>query len=235
MSSLDALRTRYYASEGTTLQAGTDAPVAIRLRYIGTGTVTSVTVDNTAEDFEFITSDGGTDTYTVADYATVGALADAINKDGIFEAKVLDALRSLSTDDTMVDGAITAGTDANGVRVWDIKQDTSASLQIAVALTPFRNFDAPKNRRVHLQELRYSVNMGTAAADSVQIWRRRGATETQVFGALSVDTTDTAITFASGVGKISGRDGDEFICLVKDAATLADAAGNYVRVTGIIE
>lgn len=235
MSSLDALRTRYYAAQGTVIQAGTDAPVAIRLRALAAaGAVTSVTV-TTATDIVMVTAGGGTDTYTFASYATIGALADAINKDGIFEAKVLDALRSLASDDFLLAGAITAGTDANGVRVWDVKTDTSASLQIAVALTPFRNFDAPKNRRPKLQEVVYSVNMGTAAADSVQIWRRRGTVETQVFGALSVDTTLTTINFASGQGVITGQDGDEFIVLVKDAATLADAAGNFVRASGIIE
>lgn len=235
MSSLDALRTRYYAAQGTVIQAGTDAPVAIRLRALAAaGAVTSVTV-TTATNIVMVTAGGGTDTYAFSTYATIGALVDAINKDGIFEAKVLDALRSLATASTLVDGAITAGSDANGVRIWDVKQDTSASLQIAVALTPFRNFDAPRNRRPKLQEVVYSVNMGTAAADSVQIWRRRGTIETQVFGALSVDTTLTTINFASGQGTITGQDADEFVVLVKDAATLADAAGNFVRAIGIIE
>lgn len=234
MSSLDQLRTRSYASSGVALQAGTDAPVAIRLRNVAGGAVTSVTVVS-ATDLVIITANGGTDTYTFAAHATVGALADAINADGIFEAKVLDVLRSLPSDDNLLAGAITAGKDANGVTIWDVKVDTSVALQIGVCLSPFRDWDGPKGRRVHLQELRYSVNMGTAAADSVQIWRRRKGIETQVFGALSVDTTDTTISFASGQGKISGQDGDEFICLVKDAATLADAAGNFVRVTGIIE
>ena len=234
MSSLDALRTRYYASSGTTIQKGTDAPIAIRLRNLTGGAVTSV-ITTTATGIVMITANGGTDSYTFAAYTTIGALADAINKDGIFEAKVLDVLRSLASDNFLLGETITAGTDDNGVTVWDVKTDTSASLQLGVCLSPYRNFDAPKTRRVHIQEARYSVNMGTAAADSVQIWRRRGTVETQVFGALSVDTTDTTISFASGEGKISGNDGDEFIFLVKDAATLADAAGNYVRVTGIIE
>lgn len=234
MASLDSLLVRQALAKGTTIQAGTDAPVAIRLRYIGTGTVTSVTV-TTATNIVMVTSDGGTDTYAFATYTTVGAVVDAINKDGIFEAKVLDCLRSLASASTLVDGAITAGTDGNGLRVWDVKQDTSASLQIAVCLSPFRDFDSPKSHRVHLQELRYSVNMGTAAADSVQIWKRKGAVEVQIFGALSVDTTDTTISFASGIGKITGDVDGELIALVKDAATIADAAGNYVRVTGLIE
>jgi len=234
MASLDGLRVRKFLASGSVRQAGTDAPVAIRLRKIAGGTVTSVTV-TTATDIVAVTSVGGTDTYTFSSLATVGAVVDAINRDGIFEAKVLDCLRSLASASTLVNGVVTAGIDDNGNTVWDIKQDTSASLQIAIALSPSRAFDAPKGHRVHLQEVRYSVNMATAAADSVQIWKRKGAIETQLFGALSVDTTDTTINFALGVGQISAESDEDLIVLVKDAAALADAAGNYVRVVGVIE
>lgn len=234
MASLDSLRVRKQLQTGTVRQFGTDGPVAIRMRNLTGGEVTSVTV-TTATNIVIITANGGTDTYAFATYTTYGAVVDAINKDGIFEAKILDALRSKASASTLVTGAITAGTDDNGVVVWDALQDTSASLQIAVALSPTRNFDAPKGHRVHLQEVKYGVNMGTAAVDSVQIWKRSGTVETQLFGALSVDTTETTINFAGGEGMISGNDNDELIVLVKDAATLADATSNYVRVTGIIE
>ncbi len=234
MASLDSLLTRQALAKGVVVQAGTDQPVAFRMRNVGGGAVTSVTV-TTATDIVIITANGGTDTFAFATYTTIGALVDAINAGGIFEAKVLDCLRSLASASTIVTGAITAGKDENGVTVWDAKQDTSASLQVAVSLSPFRNFDAPKGHRVHLQEVKYSVNMGTAAADSVQIWKRKGAVEVQIFGELSVDTTATTINFAAGVGKITGGEDEELIVLVKDAATLADAAGNYVRVSGLIE
>lgn len=235
MASLDSLQIRALTASGTVLQVGTDTSVAIRLRYIGTGTVTSVTV-TAATNLVAITSDGGTDTYTFATYTTVGALADAINKDGIFEAKVLDALRSQDIDaTTLLDGAITAGTDDNGIVVWDVKNDTSAALELGVCLSPHRNFDAPKGHRVHLTSIVYAVNMGTAAVDSVQVYKRKGAVETKLFGALSVDTTETTITFASGEGKISVGSDEEIFVRVKDAATLADATSNFVRITGIIE
>lgn len=232
MSSLDSLLTRQALAQGVVVHEGTDEPVALRLRYIGTGSVTSVTV-TTGTNIVMVTTDGGTDTYAFASLTTLGALADAINKDGIFEAKVIDDLRSSATTSQYVNGAITAGTDANGVVVWDVKLDTSAALRISVALTANRDFDMPK-RKVRLQQILYSVNMGTAAADSVQVWLRRGTIETKLFGVLSVDTTETSITFASGQGSISTRDGDEIVVLVKDAAALADAAGNFVRLVGEI-
>jgi len=234
MASLDSLNVRAVLAKGTVVQAGTDAPVAIRLKNVSGGAVTSVTV-TTATNIVMVTANGGTDTYAFATYTTVGAVVDAINNDGIFEAKILDCLRSLASASTLVDGAITAGTDANGVVVWDVKQDTSASLQIAVCLSAHRDFDLPKGHRVNLQQVVYSVNMGTAAADSFQIYRRNGSVETKVLGALSVDTTETTLNLASGFGKLTSDDEGEFVVLVKDAATLADAAGNFVRVVGTLE
>lgn len=239
MASLDTLQSRALAKKGIVRQVGSDEPIAFKLRYKGTGTVTSVTVDNTAEEIVTITSDGGTDTFTVAANATIGAMVDAINAAGIFEAKIMDSLRATSSDDTLVNGAVSASVDEDGTTVWNIKFDTSASLELGVTLSPAFLFGAPKGRRIHLQQIVYSVNMGTAAADSVQVYKRKatlgGGTETKLLGFLSVDTTETTITFASGQGKITLNEDEEIFTRVKDAATLADAAGNFVRVVGEIE
>jgi len=232
MSSLDSLLTRKAMAAGVVSQVQTDTSIAMRIRYVGTGTVTSVTV-TTATNIVFVTSTG-TDTYLFSAFTTLGALADAINRDGRFEAKVLSDLLSSATATQYVTGAITAGTDANGVRVWDVMLDTSAALRMVVVLSANRDFDMPK-RRVDLREIVYAVNMGTAAADSTQVWLRRGRTETKVLGLLSVDTTETTIRFADGEGTITGQVGDEFIVLVRDAAALADANTNFVRVVGSTE
>lgn len=235
MSSLDYLFSRSLLKKGVVNQSGTDTPVAIRLRYIGTGTVTSVIV-TTATDITMITSDGGTDAYLFATYTTVGAVADAINADGIFEAKVLDCLRALASASKLVAATITSGT-FEGITVWDVLVDTSAALQIGTSLTYSRGFDKPqvKGHRVHLQSIWYAVNMGTAAVDSVQVWKRKGTVETELLGLLSVDTTETTVTFALGFGYISADEGEDLVVLVKDAATLADATGNFVRVVGLVE
>lgn len=236
MASTDSLNLRSLLKRGTTLNVTTDTPVAVRFRYVGTGTVTSVTV-TTGTNIVFISSDGGTDTYAFATYTTVGSLVDAINKDGVFEGIVLDTLRASPTATQFVDGAITAGT-YHGTTVWDMKVDTSAALYMAVRFTGSRGFnEIVGKRRVHLQELKYAVNMGTAAADSVQIWEvgSDGVTETKIYSELSVDTTATTISWASGLGYITSEEGGSLVCKVLDAATLADANTNYVRVTGIIE
>lgn len=233
MSSLDTLKIRALTGSGVVLQAGTDTSVAIRVRKIGAETATSVT-PTPATDIVLVGSTT-TDTIAFATYTTLGAVVDKINATGRWEAKILDALRSQASASTLLTGAITASSDENGLVIYDVMNDTSTALEVAVCLSPKRNFDAPKGHRVHLTEVVYSVNMGTAAADSFQVYKRNGAIETKVFGVLSVDTTSTTLNFALGFGKLSAGTDEEFIVRVKDAATLADAAGNFVRVVGIIE
>lgn len=234
MSSLDSLKVRKMLAKGTVIQKNADQPVAIRLKYVGTGTVTSVTVV-TATSVAMITSDGGTDTYLFSTYTTMGALADAINADGIFEAKVLDVLRSDGSDNNLLAAVLTAPTkDEAGNNVYDIVTDTSAMYQLGACLSPFRAFDAPKGHRVNLQEVKYFATLGSAAADKVQIWKRIGATEVQIFGELSVSATATTINFANGDGYITGDENGEIIAILKDAASLSDTAA-FIRVAGTIE
>lgn len=234
MASYDSLKVNALKAKGLVVnRMGADSPVGIKLRYIGTGSVTSVTV-TTATDITVITSDGGTDTYLFSAYTTIGAVVDAINADGIFEAKILDVLRSKASASTMKAATVSSTTDAMGNTVWNIVMDTSASLQYATCLSPLAEFDAAKGHIVKLQEIKYAINMGTAAADSVQIWKRKGTVETQIAGWLSVDTTETTINWANGEGFISSDVDGDIIVLVKDAATLADAATNYLQISGVL-
>jgi hypothetical protein len=235
MASYDSLKVRNLLASGEIKQVGTDAPIAIRLKYKGTGSVTSVTV-TTGTNIVLVTSDGGTDTYAFATYTTVGAVVDAINADGIFDAKVLDAVRSLASATQFVNGAITAATE-DGVSYYNVKVDTSAAKYFAVRLTYDRGFDKAHkaSHRVHLQEAKYYATLGAAAADMVLVYKVNGTTETNVMSALSVSATETTINFASGEGKLSGANGEDIVVILKDAATLGDAAANYLRVTGIVE
>lgn len=236
MASLDSLNVRALSAKGAVQTSRDDTPIAIRMRYIGTGTVTSVTV-TTATNIVMITSDGGTDTYTFATYTTVGALVDAINTDGIFEAVVLDALRAdLTTSSNFVTGAITAGTDVNGVIVWDVLADTSVCKSITSTLSLKRNFNSiTAGHRVILQSITYNVDVNAAAANSVRVYFRVGTIETQQVGRVSVDATATTITWASGVGKITAPEGADVIVRVQDATSVTDAAANFVEATGIYE
>lgn len=244
MASFEGTYTRYLLRTGDVQQARSDTPVAIRLRYVGTGTVTSVTT-TTATNIVMITSDGGTDTYAFATYDTVAKLIGAINADAVFQAKVLDGLNTDATASRFVTGAITSGTDSNGVVVWDVLADTSAAKELTVCLTGNRDWDtnwfnAEKvgSHRAVLQEIKYNVTLGGAGANLVRIYIRRGTpgnTETQIFGDLSVSASATTISWASGQGFISGKDGDEIICRIQDGTSITDAAANYFRASGYLE
>ena len=236
MASMEGLKTRALLASGVSVYKGTDKAVALRLKYKGTGTVTSVATI-TATSVETITSDGGTDTYLFATYATMGALADAINAANIFECKVLDVLRSAASDDALLAETLTTPTqDENGNNVFDVKVDTSGMFYVGACLSASRGFGGlTAGHRVHLQQIDYVANMGTAAADGLKVYARNCTTgaERLVYAGLSVDTTATTVTFASGVGKISSKDNEELIVLIKDAASVADGA--YMNLTGIVE
>jgi len=234
MASRDSLEVRKLLERGIVQQTNTDTAVALRLRYIGTGTVTSITTVN-ATSVETITSDGGTDTFLFATYTTMGALADAITAAGVFEVKVLDVLRSAGSDNNLLAEVLTTATsDELGNAVYDIKVDTNAMFYVGVCLSATRAFGSTSaGHRVHLQEIAYVANMGTAAADQLKVTARKGSVERVVLEMLSVDTTLTTVSFASGAGYITSNEGEELIVTIKDGASMADGA--YMRVTGLIE
>lgn len=238
MASLDSLNVRAILSRGTVVSQTADTPIAIRLKYVGTGSVTSVTV-TTATNIVLVTSDGGTDTYAFSTYTTVGSLADAINGDGIFECKVIDALRSDLTASSyfLENTAITAGTDTNGVTVYDVHVDTSVYKAVTSCITNKRDFNTTKlseSHRVHLQAIQYFATLGGAGAGLVKVYIRRGKTETLVYSTTSVSATATTITFASGLGKITGLDGDEIVVRLQDGTSLSDTALAFAAI-GILE
>ena len=235
MGSLDSALYRATTAKGDVRQVGTDTPIAVRLKYIGTGTITSVTV-TTATNIVMITSDGGTDTYAFATYDNIGKLVDAINADGIFKAKVLDSIRSEATATQFVNGAIAASTE-DGVTFYDVKLDTDAADYFAVRFTFDRGFDKAHkdNHRVILQEIKYLMNVSTASANNLKVYEVDGTVETVRMQDLPVDNTATTINFASGEGKLTAGNGNDIVVKIDDGGNLADADGNYLRVSGLIE
>lgn len=235
MGSLESAQMRDVLKKGDVRQVGTDTPVAIRLQYKGTGSVTSVTV-TTATNIVMITSDGGTDTYAFGTYTTIGTLVDKINSDGIFDAKVLDSIRSEATATQFVDGVITASTE-DGETYYDVKLDTSAADYVAVRLTFDRGFKKShkSNHEVELQEIKYYLDLGTAAANNLKVYEVDGTVETVRMQALPVGATETTINFASGEGKITAGFGNDIVVYVNDGGNLADADTNYLRVIGFIK
>ena len=236
MSSLDSLQVKNLLAKGEVRQVGSDTPIAIRMEYIGTGTITSVTTD-TATDLVLITSDGGTETFTFATYATVGTLVDAINDSVYWDAKVLDTIRAEATASQFVDGAISAGSE-DGTSYYDVLLDTDAADYFAVRLTYDRGFDKTKTQashRVHLNEIKYLIDLGTASAENLKIYEIDGTTETVRLKDLPVDNTATTITWAGGEGYISAGNGNDLVVKIDDGGNLANSTGNYLRINGLIK
>jgi hypothetical protein len=246
MASTDFAKARILFSRGECRQVGTDTPVAIRIKYIGTGSVTSVTT-TTAINIVFISTEG-TQTYPFAaglTLNTVGKLVDAINTGNAteaagvicWEARVLDSLRSYATASQFVTGAITSATVDNTV-VWDVLVDTSEAMYFGMCLAYDRGFQRlnKKVHRVHLQEFIYYATLGGAGAGKVQVVERDvNGVETVLLSDTSVSATTTTTNFAGGRGKITGADGSELIVVLTDAVSLANSAANYLRIVGIIE
>lgn len=248
MASLEGLKTRAILTKGVVVSNGADTPIQIRLKYVGAVSVTSVTVTTGTNIVTVTTEASGTvtKTYTFATYTTVGALADQINSDGLFEAKVLDALRSDATTggNYQIDGAITSGTDSNGNTVWDMLTDTSVFKAVTATITYSRAIGTGilgRSHRVHLQEISYFGTLGGAGANLVRVYIRRGTgvgaganTETQVYGDTSVSATATKINWDLGMAKISGGDGDSIIVRLQDGTSLSDTA-LVLRAIGQVE
>ena len=211
------------------------------MQYVSNGTVTSVT-PTTATNLVTVTVEAGatvTKTYTFATYATLGALVAAINSDGLFQAVVLDGLLSDATTASNIveNAAITAGTDANGVVVWDLHADTSVNKSMTAAISLHRNFNVNgKGHRVHLQEITYYLDVSAAQANAVRVYQRTpSGVESLIVGYVSVDVTKTTINWASGNGKITGADNSDLIVRVLDGTSVTDGASNFVSGVGILE
>lgn len=212
-----------------------DTPVAIRLKKLGTGTVTSVTV-TTGTGIVMITSDGGTDSYTFAAYTTFGTLVDAINADGIFEAKILDGLRADASVSVLVNGAITI----SAAGYYDAKVDTDAQKTFTYRATYDRevgNDKLVKGHRVKLAEVLYNVNINAASAQGFRIyeWNADAKTETLIYTRASVDATNTTINFAAGNGFITAGVGNDLIVRVIDGTSITDATANFMDVSYVAE
>jgi len=232
MASLDSILTRQALGKGIVRQVTNDLAVGLRLRYIGTGTVTSVTATQ-ATSVVLVTSDGGTDTYLFSSYATLGALSDAINADAIFESIVVDALRSEDPDDFFVDGAVVSSTDLDGITVWDLIIDTSAAATFSCLLSPTKpRFDQPEGHRVSLTSILYYVD-NTAAIDGLTVWQRNGTVESELFHMLNMDVSETEVDFANGQGEVTADIDTELI--VQIDGTVANHASNSIRLTGKYE
>jgi len=240
MGSLEFLKERKLRKKGVVGLATVDKSVGIRLRHISTGTVTSVTL-TAATDVTMVTSAGGTDAYTWVAYATMGELVDAINKDGIFEAKLLDTLRSKATAAQFMDTGAVSSTTFYGKTIWDLLLDSNGCDYMAYRLCYDRGFERANknNHRVHLKEIKYAINLSGATASTVTVYDTsydmgQPKEENAVYSVATVDTTATTIDWRGGRSDITAKEAHDLVVVIPDSDDFTDTAA-YLRVTGFIE
>jgi hypothetical protein len=226
MPSLEMARTRKLLEKGVIGQVSdTTYPTLFILKYIGTGSVTSVIV-TTATDITTTTTEG-VKTYTWAAYTTVGALIDAINADGIFEAKILDCLSTTPTGA----GLTVAGTlavDVNGN--YKVQSNTANALFLAYRLCYDRGFGSPakliNGHRVHVLEIDTTLTLaGGADANALKVYEVYPAgnssfvpgVENLVYQVTPTTGSAATINWADGQGKITSGEGADLLVIVTDA------------------
>ena len=240
MASLNSVQVKQALAKSVCGTVVNDTPVAIRIKYIGTGSVTTVTVD-TDQDITLVSSEAGvatTEEYTRIAYTTMGAMADAINNSQYWDARVVDALRAdLTTGSPFVDNAsVTISADG----YYDALVDTSVTFNMTYRCAYDRGVNWAEQKptgahRVHLQSVVYRADIAQATANEFRIYEYNPTTlaETQVYQAASVDDVETTVNFANGEGKITSGWNNELIVRILDQTSLAD--GGYMYCTYIAE
>jgi hypothetical protein len=225
-----------------------DTSVGIRLKHIGTGSVTSVVL-TTATGLILI-SDGYTQTYPFAAGLTLntyGLLVDAINAANctetsalaggiLWEAKLLDALRSDTSTSTMIGAPTTYALTGEGY--YDLLVDTSEKKDVTYRVSYDRGIHEEKPmHKVILTEVNYNVNVNGVSANGFRIykWDNQNKCETQIYRKASVVATATTPFGATENQKITAKPGDEIIVRVIDGTSIATAAGTYMDVSYIRE
>jgi len=222
MGSLNSIEVRNNLRSGMTERIVADGSVALRIRYIGKYSVTSVVV-TTATNIVLTPSIGTAVTCTFATYDSMGEVADYINNSDDWSCQLLDVLRS----DVTTASPLVAGTKSvTSAGYYNLPVDTSVALHISYRCAYDRSGDMTKPKgahRVHLKGFTYYADL-TAAVNKVQIWEYDpvNQSETQIYQALSVTTSSTAINFASGEGWISSGFGNDLIVRVTTAGALSD-------------
>jgi hypothetical protein len=246
MPSLDFARTRYGLRRGVIGQVADDGCVLLKMKYIGGGVVTSVTV-TAATDITMVTVKSGT-TYTDAyhwaapgTYTTVQLLVDAINKDGRFEARTMDALTTTVLGANLMIGGVLA---VDAIGEYNVMSDTSNAKFMAYRLSYDRTFQNGRSfrngHRVSVREVVTSLTLGGGAdANAFKIYECTpcgnsapyGDAEILVWQKTPVTGSVNDVLWASGKGKITADEGNDLLVIITDAGSITGS----ITVTGELE
>jgi len=230
---------RALAAQTTGIRIAEDGAVALRIVHTKANAVTSVVVTS-ATNIVLTDADGGSTFTFGSGYGTLGLLVDGINALANWDCKILDGLRStLTTASNLVGGTLTANSKL-GEWGYDVMLDTTTTFTFPIRCAYDRTGGSilpAGGHRVKLVSFDYVLDVGTAAANKVQIieWDPVLRTETQVWQAASVDSTSSATSIDFSKAPLTAKEGNDLVVLVTDAASITDAATNYLQVLYVRE
>lgn len=220
MSSVDKLTVQNLLAKGDAIQMGDNESVALRLKYTGEGSVSSVTVDS-ANNITLTTSEDSGITFSFTDYSTVGALVDAINGVSYWKAKTLDALRSTPTTGSELDSA-SANTQIGESGIYDVTIDNANLIANIIRLTYDRGFkqeEVKKSHRVKMNELVYNLTLGgTSSLDIYEVDGR--GTELLKLSGNPTSGSETTLNFANGEVALTAENGNDLVVKISDDTSI---------------
>lgn len=230
MASLEFFQTRALAKKRVVEQGVDDLTVGIRIKHTAAVAVTSVTVSQGGDSLVLIDADGTTTIdFTAAATNTVGEVVDTINAAANWEAIILDAKRSdtTNTNDIFMDGAITASV-YDGESYYDVLMDTSNYDAMTKRLIYSKHTSGASepmgSHRVLLKDVTYNLTLGGGAdANSLRIYEVDGSTETEIWRSTPTTGTETTLFGAvmlGGEAGINAKEGNSLLIQITDGTSV---------------
>lgn len=219
MASLDMLQIRNLLKKGVIGQIGDDLSVAITVKYCGKGSPVSVVVAATKVTLKSSLSETE---LKFEDFSTVGAMVDAINSQGEWCAKPMDALSNTALDDDyLITGTLVADEDGQ----FNLKLDTSEVNFMAYRLTYDRTFGTNQKlrngHRVSILEIITDLTLGDGSdVNAFKIYESHGGKDKLIYQKTPTSGSISTTNWASGNGKITGGEGSDLVVVVNDSTSI---------------
>lgn len=245
MASLESLLTRSLAAQTLVGKTVDDLSIAMEIVYTGTaGTPVVTLVSGTG----LTLADAATTTGSLAfgTYTNLGLLVDYINSTTRWSARIIDGLRStLTASSSLIPNSVVTAVTLNGESVYQLFIDQSVIdtvfYRVAMDRGVLRGDDAqlktqvPQgSHRVKINGITYNMEISAATLNGVRIYEFDviTKTETQIWGATSVDHTKTTHDFT--LNPITASSGNELIVMINDSA-ISDSSANFLQVEYVRE
>lgn len=247
MASLESLYAKTFVARTLTGRTVDDKSIAVEFVHVSTNATPSVTiVSNTG----ITLADAGytTGSLEFGTYTNLGLLVDKINSSFslYWKARIVDGLRASTTaSSSLIPNGVctseTRGEETIYLAYFDQSVNDEMFYRVAQDRGVLRDDDGrlkteiPQDgHRVKITGITYRAQISAASLNGVRIYEFDPVTlsETQIWGATSVDNTATTHDFT--LNPITSAEGNELVVMVKDS-TFTDATTNFLEVNYIRE